>query len=239
MDIDPRRIAVAYDFDGTIADSYSCLPKVYRLLLEKIGVKPDHMLVESLLALEDVMDYYGVWDRRIWWETVISNHIKLEKIRPEEVSSLYWRLRTRYTTPVHGVENVLKTFKNMGVPLVLITGADDTVEGKVRRVKRNRLAGFFNKVIVYGRREVRDLREAIREAMEAYSGRLLFYIDDKACNLRRLYGAVDTGRVALINYYYRPPLPLALSWRCNIENIVFKTIYSHKEIIDIIRDLFH
>jgi len=48
----------AFDFDGTLVDSYSCLPSLYEHIAERLGLKGEikEMFVEKAIKYEDEQD---------------------------------------------------------------------------------------------------------------------------------------------------------------------------------------
>ena len=218
---------IMYDFDGTLVDSYSCLPSIYMRLAYEFGANDKELFVESMLMFEDLMDYYGIWDRRIWWIFLLKNSAILKDVDGGKLIDKYWHLRIEYTRPMDNVLDVLNRLRNMDFDLYIVTGSDDTVERKIDRIRSSGLDKYFKDIIVYGPySDFKDIRNAIEYIIYNTSSRKYFYIDDKVINLNKL---VDIN-VVLIRYYFRPPYPRAFAWtsRSIKEYIV---IYSHTELV--------
>jgi len=220
-------LAVAYDFDGVLVDSYSCLPIVYRLVADRIGVVGKNVFVESMLYLEDLMDYYGVWDRREWWRFLVRNSGMLAGVDIDSIVDLYWSLRIRYSHVMPNATCVLERLNNMGIDLYIVSGMDDTVEGKIRRIRESGLTRYFRDVIVYGvYGEFKDVRQALSYLVDQCGSRQIYYVDDKIVNLNRL---AKLG-INLVNYLYRPPYPRAFAWTVEPAGD-YMTIYDHLDLV--------
>lgn len=218
---------IMYDFDGTLVDSYSCLPAIYMKLAYEFGIDDRKLFVESMLMFEDLMDYYGIWDHRIWWDFLLKNSTVFKNIDRDKLIDRYWFLRIKYSKFMDKVLEVLDRLKDMGFDLYIVSGTDDTVERKIDRIKKSGLDKYFEDMIIYGpSSDFKNINDAIEYVINSTSSRKYFYIDDKVINLNKL---VDTGTV-LIRYYFRPPFPRAFAWTSSSirEYIV---IYSHTELV--------
>ena len=219
--------AIIYDFDGTLVDSYSCLPAIYMKLAYEFGIDDRELFVESMLMFEDLMDYYGIWDRRIWWDFLLKNSAVFKNIDREKLIDKYWFLRIEYTKFMDKVLDVLDKLKNMNFDLYMVSGSDDTIERKIDRIRKSGLNKYFEDIIIYGPySDFKNIKDAIEYIINNTSLGKYFYIDDKVINLNKL---IDIDMV-LIRYYFRPPYPRAFAWtsRSIREYIV---VYSHTELV--------
>ncbi len=224
---------IMYDFDGTLVDSYSCLPAVYMKLAYEFGIDNRVLFVESMLMFEDLMDYYGIWDHRIWWDFLSKNSTVFKNIDRDKLIDRYWFLRIKYSKFMDKVLEVLDKLKNMDFDLYIVSGTDDTVERKIDRIKKSGLDKYFEDMIIYGPgSDFKNINDAIEYVINNTTSGKYFYIDDKVINLNKL---IDTGTV-LIRYYFRPPFPRAFAWTSSSirEYIV---IYTHTELVRFLEKL--
>ncbi|WFO75204.1 HAD family hydrolase [Desulfurococcaceae archaeon MEX13E-LK6-19] len=220
-------IVFVYDFDGVIVDSYDCLPKVYREIARLLNIENTELFVKAMIMFEDVADYMGLWDRRKWWKIIFS----IDDEKAEEISRLYWGLRIKYTKVFDDAKTVLTELKKRGYVLYMVTGCDDTIENKIKRIEASGVKDFFEEILVYGRNSnYKDIVQAINVLKKKLSDKTLYYVDDKPSNLRKLVGL----NIRLVHYMYKPHVfPEALSWTEKTPDGVIE-IKDHREILNII-----
>ena len=58
-----------FDFDGTLVDSYSCLPDVYKVIASFINLPSDRIndFVQRMIEKEDEQDALRNFNRDEWW----------------------------------------------------------------------------------------------------------------------------------------------------------------------------
>lgn len=119
--------AFAFDFDGTLVDSYSCLPAIYRSIAKQIGL-PREMIgrfVKKAIEYEDMHDYLGNYDRKTWWPDLFAEFdIKHEEEFLDKLLKKFWEMRAEKSTVIEGCTEVLEVLKNKGFVLVIIAGND-------------------------------------------------------------------------------------------------------------------
>ncbi|HDN95654.1 MAG TPA: HAD family hydrolase, partial [Thermoplasmatales archaeon] len=81
----------AFDFDGVLVDSYSCLPSVYKKLAEYFGIENDEFVKEAIM-LEDKYDAMEIFDKRIWWKDFFK---KYGIMNVNEAMQIYWDERIK------------------------------------------------------------------------------------------------------------------------------------------------
>ncbi|MBA7690776.1 hypothetical protein ES703_99308 [subsurface metagenome] len=60
------------DFDGTLVDSYTCLPDVYTSIAKRVGLRGETLsrFVNEMMRSEDQQDAQRNYDRHDWWPPV-------------------------------------------------------------------------------------------------------------------------------------------------------------------------
>lgn len=220
---------VAYDFDGTLVDSYSCLPEVYRELARLIGLTggEGELFAKALLLLEDAADFLGVSSKAKLWGSLLPG-LPGGRASITLLVDRYWSLRAAGTRVFNEAVEALGFLNQSGVRVYLVSGSDEDAESKIDRVRRSGLMGYFEEALVYGEGSVlKTLRDALRALRLRSRGSTIYYVDDKPLNLRRVGGVEG---VRLVNYVYKPPLPVALSWSVNPPESSIR-IRSHLEIL--------
>jgi len=194
---------VAFDFDGTLVDSYSCLPGIYREIAAILKIEEAERFVSLAMEMEDLNDFIENYDRRSWWPSLFSNF----NVSPDmEILDLFTEERIRRTVRREGAVEVLMKLRDR--ILVLLTGSDGIPSAKRKRIVRSGLLPYFDDVIIVGE-DVRTRREAIERLSEKYSVKPgeIAVVDDKAGPLREVEGL----GVMAIRIRFRGPLTLA--WR--------------------------
>jgi len=194
---------VAFDFDGTLVDSYSCLPGIYREIAAILKIEEAERFVSLAIEMEDLNDFIENYDRRSWWPSLFSNF----NVSPDvEILNFFTEERIRRTVRREGAVEVLMKLRDR--ILVLLTGSDGIPSAKRKRIVRSGLLPYFDDVIIVGE-DVRTRREAIERLSEKYSVKPeeIAVVDDKAGPLREVEGL----GVMAIRIRFRGPLTLA--WR--------------------------
>jgi len=200
---------VAFDFDGVLVDSYSCLPKIYETIAKEIGIKDVKSFIRVMLNFEDIMDYFGIWDRRLWFSLILRSS-KIRNSDTEKLVSTYWNLRIRHSIVKSESIEVLKKLNAMKIPTYIVSGSDGIPGMKYRRVVASGLDKLVRDVLVYSVYEkVRSLAEALLKIKEKHLAAKVFYVDDKPKNL------VEASKVKVntVLYKYKPPLPTSYAWK--------------------------
>jgi len=200
---------VVFDFDGVLVDSYSCLPKIYETIAREIGIKDVKSFIRVMLNFEDIMDYFGIWDRRLWFNLILHSP-KIHNLDAEKLVFTYWNLRVKYSIVKSESIEVLKKLNAMKIPTYIVSGSDGIPGMKYRRVKASGLDKLVKDVLVYGVYEkIRSLTEALLEIKEKHLAAKIFYVDDKSKNLAE----ASKVKVNTVLYKYKPPLPTSYAWK--------------------------
>ncbi len=181
----------AFDFDGTLVDSYSCLPEVWRRVGEHLGLKGEalELFVEYALREEDLGDARGEHDIGKWIRAVL-DELELDlNFNAEAMAILYWEYRIRGTRVLPCAREVLEELKRRGCVVASVSGSDGIKSLKRRRITRSGLIVYFDDVIVAGE-DVEGKGEALILLAEkyGYSRENCVFIDDKPGPINDVYG---------------------------------------------------
>jgi len=195
---------VAFDFDGTLVDSYSCLPGIYREIAVILKIEEAGRFVSLAMEMEDLNDFIENYDRRSWRPFLFFNFNVSPDI--EAILNLFTEERIRRTVRREGAVEVLMKLRDR--ILVLLTGSDGIPSEKRKRILESGLLPYFDDVIIVGE-DVRTRREAIERLSEKYSVKPeeIAVVDDKAGPLMEVEGL----GIMAIRIRFRGPLTLA--WR--------------------------
>ncbi len=169
-----------FDFDGTLVDSYSCLPKVYELIAERYGL-PKNLFVKRAVELEDFYDSVGNFDRKSWWKTLFAEFgVVLGEEEMNDLLRFYWEKRAEMSRVIEGVEEILRFLKNSGKTLVILAGNDGQKSTKRTRVKRSGLAEYFDEILIVGE-DVESRVDGVLLIAKKYGVELseIVFVDDK------------------------------------------------------------
>jgi len=172
---------VAFDFDGTLVDSYSCLPLVWRRVGEEAGLRGEVLgrFADVAYRLEDKMEREGVWDRL----RVIKSALEAVGVDfdPKSLLEVYWRERIRGTKVLPCAYEVLLMSRERGLIVACVTW-DDGIPGlKRQRIALAGLYEHFHEVIIAGE-DVESKSEALMKLSHKYKvprDRVLL-VDDRA-----------------------------------------------------------
>lgn len=147
---------VLFDFDNTLVDSASALPKAQRRVAEEIVAYYDSSLkvdeVCRVIAwVEHVVERQGLLNRDLMWEHVISS-LGLDSPPSEETlrkwSHVYW---TEYMKGPLFPDTVPVLEKLSGrYALGMVTNTDGLQGMKMHRLERSGVLKFFQAVVVAG-----------------------------------------------------------------------------------------
>jgi len=196
---------IILDFDGTLVDSYHCIPEIYKEIEEKYGFKEGFS--EAMLMVEDLGDFFGIFERRDWI-------IILAKDVAEEILRYYWDERMKRQKVLEDVKAFLE---NINAELYLVTSKDDDKETKYKRIKATGLEKYFKDIIIYGE-DFKDLLEAIEYVIDEKDN--CVYIDDKNINIFKVVSRFKEVKAYKRKFY--PPFPKKLAWnypKINVEEI--------------------
>jgi len=201
------RKLVAFDFDGVLVDSYSELPKIYKEIHQMEPLLKDIPLFEELmLAIEDIMDYLGIWDPFFAFHNIIG----LPEEKARELASFYWDSRIKRTKIDEDVRDVILELQRKNIETVILSGTDISPGMKLKRIEESGLDVYFDNIYIHGKKGLGDLRHTLELIIEEHFDYEIFYVDDKTANINKL---TDLSDVKLILKKINVPFPLKLSWR--------------------------
>jgi len=176
-----------FDFDGTLVDSYSCLPEVYRSIGSLFGLGTE--FVRRALKYEEIYDLKGgVFDRLKWWPRLFEEFgVELGKAELRKLLTRYWRLRANLSRPVKGCSDVLEYLRSRH-KLYILSGSDGLRGMKEWRIRKSGLSRFFLKTFIVGE-NVKSRREAI-EYLKTYGD--VIVVDDRPSVIREVKGFART-----------------------------------------------
>ncbi|NAZ26156.1 MAG: HAD hydrolase-like protein [Nanoarchaeota archaeon] len=187
---------ISLDYDGTLVDSYTVIPLIYEKIREELNLYEG--FTEAMLAVEDLGDYFGIFERGKWIRFLIKDN-------PDEIIEYYWKIRTENQIILPGTIEFLEKYKNKD--LYLITSKDDTKDIKIKRIKKTNLDKYFKDILVYGTGEFKTIIDVFEYLIDIDKD--IVYIDDKNTNLYQIKNKLN---IKLFKRIYYPPYPLKLAW---------------------------
>ncbi|CAD5243780.1 HAD family hydrolase [Thermococcus camini] len=162
---------IAFDFDGTLADTYSCIEEAFQRALER--------------------RYRWLPGKAIWAKLLTKIELQFErptfgkhrkKSRPPfflrtKFFEAWFEERAELTKPIDDSIELLKKLREDG-HVVLSFSAEDFIDGmKVKRLRRMGIYDLFDDVIVFGHDMTID--EAFKLVREKYGNETFIWVDDK------------------------------------------------------------
>ncbi len=214
----------AFDFDGVLVDSYSCLPSVYKKLAEYFEIEDDEF-IEEAIKLEDKYDAMEVFDRRIWWESFFKKYGILDI---ERALQIYWDERIKESRIMKNCVGMLKWLKRGNI-LAIVAGNDGIKSMKKRRIEKSGLAGFFDEILIVNE-EINSKLDGILYLMEKYglNEKEIIFIDDKPMSINQVKNRLKN--VIAVKMEFQSILKEAWKGDC-------KADYKIKSLIEL-KDLF-
>jgi len=207
----------AFDFDGTLVDSYSCLPSLYEYIAEKLGLKGKikKKFVERAIKYEDKQDYLGNYDRKTWWPELFAEYgIKIDEQSIDELLGVFWKKRAEESIVIEGTGEVLEFLRMKGFVTVIVAGNDGQRSVKRMRIERSGLAGYFDDILIVGE-DVEDRAKAIKFIIEKYNVKPeeIVVIDDKPPVINEIREKVKG--ITTVRVKFQGILKLAWKAHCN------------------------
>jgi len=162
---------VAFDFDGTVAETYSCMEEAFKRALEK--------------------RYRWLPGKALWAKLLTKIELQFERPRfggHKKTHRAPFFLRTKFfetwfeeraelSKPIDDAPELLKKLKEDGHTVISFS-AEDFIDGmKVRRLKKLGIYDLFDDVIVFGH-DI-SLDEAFALVREKYGDETFIWVDDK------------------------------------------------------------
>ena len=187
---------ISLDYDGTLVDSYTVIPLIYEKIREELNLYEG--FTEAMLAVEDLGDYFGIFERGKWIRFLIKDN-------PDQIIEYYWKVRIENQIILPGTIEFLEKYKNRD--LYLVTSKDDTKDIKIKRIKKTNLDKYFKDILVYGTDEFKTIIDVFEYLIDIDKD--IIYIDDKNTNLYQIKNKLN---IKLFKRIYYPPYPLKLAW---------------------------
>ncbi|MEM2260441.1 MAG: HAD family hydrolase [Candidatus Methanomethylicaceae archaeon] len=143
----------AFDFDGTLVDSYSCLNNVWKKVGKNLGLKNKDLnnFIKIALKEEDKGDLLKKYDRSIYIKNALNKLGYSEKeFNLKEAVMIYWKERTYSTKILSCSIKLLEFLKNKKCIITSVSETDGLPSLKIKRIKASSLANFFNDIIIVG-----------------------------------------------------------------------------------------
>jgi FMN phosphatase YigB (HAD superfamily) len=162
---------IAFDFDGTLADTYSCIGEAFKRTLEKrYPWLPGKSLWAKLLTKIELQ----------FERPAFGKHKKKSKppfFLRTKFFETWFEERAKLSKPIDDAPELLKRLKEEGHTVISFS-AEDFIDGmKVRRLKAMGIYDLFDDVIVFGRDLTID--EAFKLVRERYGNDIFIWVDDK------------------------------------------------------------
>ena len=162
---------IAFDFDGTLVDSYSPIEEAFRRALEiRYRWLPGKGSWARLLTKIELQ----------FERPTFGNHKKTSKppfFLRTKFFETWFEERAKLTKPLDDAPELLRRLKELG-HVVVSFSAEDFIDGmKVRRLKMAGLYDLFDDVIVFGRTMTLD--EAFQLVRKKYGDDVFIWVDDK------------------------------------------------------------
>ncbi|MEM2744564.1 MAG: HAD hydrolase-like protein, partial [Nitrososphaerota archaeon] len=143
----------AFDFDGTLVDSYSCLNNVWKKVGKNLGLKNKDLnnFIKIALKEEDKGDLLKKYDRSIYIKNALNKLGYSEKeFNLKKAVMIYWKERTYGTKILSCSIKLFNFLKNKNRIITSVSESDGLPSLKKNRIKASGLANFFNDIIIVG-----------------------------------------------------------------------------------------
>ena len=163
---------IAFDFDGTVVDSYSCMEEAFvRALEERLHWLPCKRTLAKLLTRLEMHFERPTYGRH-------SGRIKAPFFLRTKFSETWFIERARLTKVLDGVTEVINELKKRG-HVVISFSAEDFIPGmKERRLRMSGLYDLFDDVIIFGGGRM-TIDEAFELVRRRHGKDTLLWVDDK------------------------------------------------------------
>ena len=162
---------IAFDFDGTLADTYWCIEEAFKRALQKrYRWLPGKALWAKLLTKIELQ----------FERPTFGGHKKKTKVPfflRTKFFETWFEERAKLTKPIDDSPELLRRLKEEGHTVISFS-AEDFIDGmKARRLKMMGIYDLFDDVIVFGHEMTLD--EAFKLVREKYGDEIFIWVDDK------------------------------------------------------------
>ena len=181
---------IAFDFDGTLADTYWCIEEAFkRALQRRYRWLPGKALWAKLLTKIELQ----------FERPTLGGHKKKTKVPfflRTKFFETWFEERAKLTRQIDDSPELLKKLKEEGHTVISFS-AEDFMDGmKARRLKMMGVYDLFDDVVVFGHEMTLD--EAFKLVREKYGDETFIWVDDKPW---RFIGHGD-GNTEYVWYYF-------------------------------------
>lgn len=155
-----KKIGIIFDFDGTLADSFSqriqSHKKVSELItdfLKRRGIKANYnTILEKVIKTEEEGEKKLDRNRDDWWRQVFKS-LNVSDVSQDFVSKLtdvYWEILRDTTIIYEGAPELLSGLKQKGYKLAILSDTDFTPGWKENRLKASGLLKYVDTYVIPG-----------------------------------------------------------------------------------------
>lgn len=190
--------AVIFDLDGTLTDfDVGSAKKIVSEELAALTGESYKIVREKLEHVHYTFNIQGVYDRNIWWEQFNPELPLKEKQR---LTNVYWDRVIETTCVKPYADTLLRTLKQKGLLLVLLTDHDGESFSKKERVDILPIVAYFDLIVISGddTKETKPSPEPflyILEQLQVTPEEVLMVGDKPEVDLQ---GAYDLGMKTLL-----------------------------------------
>ena len=193
---------VAVDFDGTLVDSYTCLPRVWSRVGRAAGLRGNTLseFVRVALELEEEGETTGRYSKM----EVITEALRSVGLAPDSgyLLDVYWTARIESTRLLPCAREFLLEAKRAGLIVASVSYDDGMPNLKRKRISSAGLYHLFDEVIVAGE-DVLTKADALALLSERYRVPKdeVVLVDDKPPHIRE---AIEAGFQAVLVRFRGP-----------------------------------
>ena len=218
-----------FDFDGTLVDSYRCLPDVYKVIASFTNLPNDRIndFVQEMIKKEDEQDALRNFNRDEWWPDVFNQfNINISKDKLIQLIKLYWLERARKSKIIGDCKDTLDYFRKRGI-MAIVCGSDGKYGDKKERIRLSGLEKFFDDIIIVGE-DVQSWKNGIGLLKDKYGVKeeKIIVFDDKPFPINEISNEMKVIKTVKIGF--EGILKTAWGGKCN-PTWQFKTIDEFKE----------
>lgn len=190
-----KTVAIIFDIDGVLVDSYRGVPVFYKEVLPRL-IDISEYEADRLIHMEMLADATGLL-REDWWN-------KIPYIRPvyDELLTKYWETRIDHSELEPCTHHVLRILRSKGVILSSVSYRDDIIGLKKYRISTFGLSHYFGENILVVGEDVESRYEGIISLIEKHGVDKAYYIDDKPLSLLKI-GRERPNELVLVRYMFR------------------------------------
>ncbi len=185
-------VLYVFDFDGTLVDSYSCLPSVWMKIASLLGVPGERVkdFIREVLVEEDIGESTSSFTSNrvpLWVQRALGRlGLDVPRVDWEALTNVFWEERTRGTRVLPCAREILEYLRSRGRLVASVSGGDGVKSMKRRRIRESGLEKYFSDIVVSGE-DVASKVDALNLLLRKYGlgKNQLLFIDDKVEPINR------------------------------------------------------